>query len=311
MTNPFINITTLEILAFIIPFVIAILVDIFAHKSHKPISFKNAAVWSAIWMGCLGLFGIFIYHVRGVEAMSLYYTGALLEKGLAIDNLFAFYLIFKSFGLTTKENQHFQHSILYWGIFGAIFFRVIFLSIGAYIVNFSPYVLIFFAFLVLWTVWKMWTAQDEDEVDYTKHWSVNFLNKFTKANPSIESGKFFHKGITPLFSCLFCIEMCDLVFAGDSVPTILAVVSDPYLMITSSLWAAAGLRSLYFLLVAAQDKFWALDKAVMILLILVAAKLISNGLGYHLSNTISLIVVITVLVSGILYSLFVKEKHIA
>lgn len=305
---PFAGISLLEILAFLIPFVAAVFIDIKSHKPGQEITMKNAALWSLVWFLCATAFGAFIFMERGSEAASLYASGYILEKALAIDNLFAFYLIFKSFGLTLDHTQHFQHKILYWGILGAIFFRVIFLGAGAFIVNFSPFVLIAFALVVLWTVWKMWKSDDGDEeVDYTAHWSVNIVKRFSKVNPDISTGKFFSHGTTPLFLCLICIEVCDVIFAFDSMPVIIAVVRDPFLMITSSLWAAAGLRSLYFLLVAAQNKFWALDKAVMVLLVFVAFKLIGNGVGFHLANSISLTIVATILTFGVGVSLLVKE----
>ncbi len=306
-------VTLSEALAFIIPFVVAILIDLKSHKKGTIITMRDAAIWSLIWVVCAMCFAVYILQTRGLPSASLYFTGYVLEKALAIDNLFAFYLIFKSFGLTHGENQSHQHRILYWGILGAIVLRVIFLASGAFIVNASPVVLIFFALIVLWTVVKMWGAGgDDEEVDYTQHWSVRTVRKFVATNPSIESGKFFSRGVTPLFLCLICIEVCDVVFAFDSMPVIVAVVQDPYLMITSSLWAAAGLRSLYFLLVAAQNMFWALDKAVMILLVFVSGKLIGSGLepfgfGFHISNSISLAIVSTILVSGVLYSLLVKN----
>ena len=257
---------------------------------------------------CSFSFGGFIWWSRGFEAASLYTTGYVLEKALAVDNLFAFYLIFKSFGLATEANQHFQHRILYWGILGAILLRVFFLGIGSFVVNVSSYVLIAFAAVVLWTVWKMWqSSEDDEEVDYTNHWSVRLVRGFAKTTPSIESGKFFSHGVTPLFLCLVCIEVCDVVFAFDSMPVIIAVVRDPYLMITSSLWAAAGLRSLYFLLVAAQNLFWALDKAVMVLLIFVSFKLIGSAFGIHMPNAVSLSIVAIVLLTGVIWSLTVKE----
>lgn len=305
---PFANISGLEIFAFLIPFVLAVVIDIKSHKPGQEITMKNAALWSLVWFLCAVAFGGFVYAQRGADAAGLYASGYILEKALAIDNLFAFYLIFKSFGLTQDHTQHFQHKILYWGIIGAILFRVLFLGAGAFIVNFSPFVLIAFALIVLWTVWKMWKSDDGDEeVDYTNHWSVNLVKRFSKVNPDISSGKFFFHGATPLFLCLICIEVCDVIFAFDSMPVIIAVVRDPFLMITSSLWAAAGLRSLYFLLVAAQNKFWALDKAVMILLVFVAFKLIGGGLGFHLENWISLTIVATILSFGVGVSLLVKE----
>lgn len=317
-------ISILDVLAFLIPFIIAVSIDLISHKKGQKITMGNALSWSLVWVACSAVFSIYIWwsyndHPRaerfgdtvrmlaGPAAVSLYATGYVLEKALALDNLFAFYLIFKSFGLTKDQNQHFQHRILYWGILGAILLRVFFLGIGAFIANASPYVLIAFALIVLWTVWKMWKSGDDDgEVDYTKHWSVLAVRKFASTNSSISSGKFFANGVTPLFLCLVCIEVCDVVFAFDSMPVIVAVVRDPYLMITSSLWAAAGLRSLYFLLIAAQSKLWALDKAIMILLVFVALKLIGSALGHHISPMISVSIVVFILTAGVVWSLAVK-----
>jgi len=298
------NIHLNDILVFAIPFVLAIFIDLGMHRKGKAISMADAAMWSIIWFICAGFFGLYIFYHSGIAAASLYAQGYILEKALAVDNLFAFYLIFKSFGLTLPSNQHLQHRILYWGILGAIIFRIFFLGLGAFIVNLSPMVLIGFACVVLWTVKKMWSSSDDDEeVDYTQHWSVNFVKKFSRVNPSIEKHRFFDNGVTPLFLCLVCIEVCDVIFAFDSMPVIIAVVRDPYLMITSSLWAAAGLRSLYFLLVAAQQQFWALDKAVMILLVFISFKLIGSAFGFHLPHTISLSIVGIILASGIIWSL--------
>ncbi len=317
-------ISALDVFAFLIPFVVAVSIDLFTHKTGHKITMGNALKWSLVWVACAALFSIYIWwsynnnprmerfgdtirELNGKGAVSLYATGYILEKALALDNLFAFYLIFKSFGLTQDQNQHFQHRILYWGILGAILFRVFFLGIGAFIANASPYVLIAFALIVLWTVWKMWKSGDDDgEVDYTNHWSVLAVRKVAPTNSSIESGKFFSHGVTPLFLCLICIEVCDVVFAFDSMPVIVAVVRDPYLMITSSLWAAAGLRSLYFLLIAAQSKLWALDKAIMILLIFVSFKLIGSAFGFHLAPAMSVSIVFFILAAGVIWSLTVK-----
>jgi len=304
------RVTMLEIFAFLVPFVIAVAIDLGSHKKGEVITMRNAAMWSLVWVACSAAFASFIWWARGAEMASLFITGYVLEKALAVDNLFAFYLIFKSFGLTQTTNQHFQHKILYWGILGAILFRVLFLGAGAFIVNISPYVLVAFALVVLWTVWKMSQSADEDEeVDYTNHWSVLLVRKVAKVNPSIDTGKFFTHGVTPLFLCLICIEVCDVIFAFDSMPVIIAVVVDPYLMITASLWAAAGLRSLYFLLVAAQNLFWALDKAVMILLVFVSFKLIGSAFQYHIPNLISLSIVAFILTSGIIYSFTFKAPN--
>jgi len=306
----FSNITALEIFAFLIPFLIAVLIDLTSHKKGSAITRKAAVRWSLVWLGCSLLFGGFVWWVRGSNAASLFFTGYMLEKALAVDNLFAFFLIFESFGLTHVKNQHYQHQILYWGILGAIIFRIFFLGAGALIVNLSPYVVVAFALVVLWTVWKMWqNSEKEGEVDYTNHWSVLAVSKFSKTNPSLTSGRFFSDGVTPLFLCLVCIEVCDVIFAFDSMPVVVAVVRDPYLMITSSLWAAAGLRSLYFLLIAAKNEYWALEKAVMILLIFVSFKLIGSAFHYHLPNVVSLSIVALILGAGVAYSKLVKDPN--
>jgi tellurite resistance protein TerC len=302
--------TWLDVWVFLIPFILAVFIDLQSHRGSKePVSLRDATFWSLIWIACSIAFGCYIWFYKGVEAGSLFAMGYVLEKALAVDNLFAFYLIFKSFGLTHHNTQHHQHRILYWGILGAIGLRFLFLGIGALIVQVSPYILVVFALVVLWTVLKMWSSggDDDEEVDYTNHWSVRLVRGFSKTNPSIESGRFFSDGVTPLFLCLVCIEACDVVFAFDSMPVIVAVVQDPYLMITSSLWAAAGLRSLYFLLVAAQDLFWALDKAVMLLLVFISFKLIFSAFEIKLDHWVSLSVVVVILASGILYSLLVKN----
>lgn len=310
--EPFKTISLTDLLVFIIPFIVAVVIDLQSHRGSKePVSLRDATMWSLIWILCSIAFGGYIWYAKGPEAGSLFAMGYVLEKALAVDNLFAFYLIFKSFGLTLHDTQHHQHRILYWGILGAIALRFLFLGFGALIVNISPYVLVAFALVVLWTVMKMWTSggDDDDEVDYTNHWSVRLVRNFSKPNPSIESGRFFSDGVTPLFLCLVCIEACDVVFAFDSMPVIVAVVKDPYLMITSSLWAAAGLRSLYFLLVAAQSLFWALDKAVMLLLVFISFKLIFSGFGIHIPNWLSLGVVVVTLGSGILVSLLFNNPE--
>lgn len=323
--NAFRAISALDILAFLVPFILAVSIDLLTHKKGEKITMGNALKWSLIWVGCAALFSVYVWWsfennprqerfggalrlLDGSGAISLYATGYVLEKALALDNLFAFYLIFKSFGLTLEKNQHYQHRILYWGILGAIVFRVFFLGLGAFIANASPYVLILFAMIVLWTVWKMWQSSGHaEEIDYTNHWSVRMMRQVTSTNPSIESGRFFSHGVTPLFLCLFCIEICDVVFAFDSMPVIVAVVRDPYLMITSSLWATAGLRSLYFLLVAAQSRLWALDKAIMILLIFVSFKLIGSAFGYHLDPGVSVSIVAFILTAGVIMSMAVPD----
>ena len=293
---------------------------------------KDAFKWTGIWVAISVLFGLFTWAVMGAQSASLYATGYLLEKSLALDNLFAFMAIFSSFGLMSKEKEELQYKILHWGILGAIVFRAIFLGTGSFFAslpttNFfglSPIdinvVFIIFALIILYTVKEMWgdafgDEDEEEDVDYTKHWSVNFVKKFYPVEPSVDSGKFFvikpregsiHGTVmwaTPLFLCLICIEVCDILFAFDSMPVIVAVVQDPNIMITSSLMACAGLRALYFALIALKDKYCHLDKAVIALLLFVVLKLLMSSVGIHVDNVIGLIVIGFTVTAGIVASL--------
>jgi len=332
-----------EYLAFITIFLIAIFIDLGTHKKDKPVTLTNSAIWFGIWTAASLAFGAYIWMSRGVDDFSLYMTGWALEKTLALDNLFAFIVIFKAFGLMNPGMSHIQFRILYWGILGAIIFRVLFLGSGAFIAGLHPGTLLIFAALVAWSVVKLSQGSDDDSVDYANHWAGNFIKKIFPYEPSIASGKFFVKGaVTPLFLCLCVIEVADVMFAFDSMPVIIAVVQDPFLMITATLWAVAGLRAAYFMLLNAGDLFWALEKWIMRLLGFIALKLAYNGLagdwwtdasgqGYgpiqwlgqqtgidmianapsHFPNLVSLSIVVCFITAGIVESLMRKKPATA
>jgi tellurite resistance protein TerC len=283
-----------------------------AHKNDTVIPFNDAHKWFWIWVAASMGFAGYVWMSLGAESASLFVTGYLLEKSLALDNLFAFLPIMASFGLLVAERSGLQHRILYWGIIGAIIFRVIFLFAGAFIVNVADWMLVIFALFIFYTAYTMLGGDDEEEdIDYSKHWSVRWASKVFKVTPSIESGKFFDAGkATPLFLCLICIEVCDIMFSFDSMPVIIAVVRDPFLMITSSLLAVCGLRSMYFMIIALKDKFHLLDKAIIGLLVFIGFKLIGAGTGYyHIPNMVSLSIVGMAIVGGIVASVVFPSKE--
>lgn len=301
---------------------VSVAYDIIAHRNSHEVTMKSAGLWYGFWVSVAVGYGLFISSVGKLpfsETFSLYITGWALESTLALDNLFVMAMIFKSFGLMKKEHQPIQLKILYYGIVGMVLMRVLFLSFGALFVNLPSievfglhieWPMLIFAAIIAYAVVKMSGDDSDEDVDYTNHWSVKATSWVFPVNPIVANGKFFIAGaVTIPFLCMIVIEMVDFMFAFDSMPVIIAVVKDPFIMAASNLMACCGLRSLYFVLIAARSKLWALDTAVKYLLIFIALKLLLAGFGFHIPALISLAIVAAFIVGGILVSFYVKNPH--
>lgn len=295
-----------EILPFIAIIFGALWIDLKAHKEDEPISLKNASIWSAIWvMLSLGFAG-YIFYGHGSEKASLFLSGYFLEKSLSVDNLFVFMAIFASFSI----KDAFQHRILYFGIIGALVLRFIFIGFGTGLAMMSEWVLLGFGLMVLYSAYAMWrggNADDKDDVDYTHHWAVKWVSKIYPVYPKVENHNFFTvqngvKMVTPLLLCLVVIEISDVMFAFDSVPAIIAITGDPFLVYTSNIFAILGLRSMYFLLVAAKRYLCHLEKAVIGILVFIGAKMIAGFFHFHISANVSLLIVLASLTAGVVGS---------
>ena len=295
----------LEYSFFAVFVVIALLIDMLNHKEDKPVSVASAALWSAIWVGTGLAFALLVAWTHSGADASLFLTGYVLEKSLSVDNLFVIMAIFSSFAIADK----YQHRVLYYGILGAIVLRMVFVAAGSSILMVGgKYALAFFGVFVLWSAWKMWKDNDginEEIDDYTQHFSVKWTKKFFKVHPKLVGHDFFTKidgltYVTPLFLCLVCVEMADVMFAFDSVPAVIAVTQKPFLVYTSNIFAILGLRSLYFLLAAAKRYLCHLEKAVIAILVFIGAKMLIDVAGIvHITPQISLIVVMMMLCCGI------------
>ncbi|MBI4121221.1 MAG: TerC/Alx family metal homeostasis membrane protein [Parcubacteria group bacterium] len=307
-----------------------LLIDLYAHRGDKPITLANAAMWSVVWWGVSLLFAWHILETRGGDDAFLFMAGYLLEQSLAVDNLFVFMAIFASFGIALGL----QHRILYYGILGAIVLRFLFIGAGTSLLFLGEWVLIAFGVFVLWSAWKMWTGMgggDDEIEDYSDHWSVRGVKRFIPVWPRLVGHNFFTKQngmlyATPLLLCLVCIEFSDVMFAFDSVPAVIAVTQDPFLVYTSNIFAVLGLRSMYFLLAAAKKLLCHLEKAVIAILVFIGFKMLVplfdlasmpltgkpllGLIGFeHISAGVSLAVVGTLLVTGILASLVFPERE--
>lgn len=303
---------------FLVGVAVCLWVDLHAHKMDKPISAKNAALWSVFWVLLALGFAVYVGLTHGSDDASLFLAGYLLEKSLSVDNLFVIMAIFSSFAI----RDALQHRVLYYGIVGALVLRLVFVAAGASLISvFGAYALTAFGVFVLWSAWKMWQHMDKktDEIeDYTGHWSVRFTQKFFPIHNKLDGHNFFvhvQDGAklvwkaTPLFLCLMVVEVSDVMFAFDSVPAVIAITHDPFLVYTSNIFAILGLRSLYFLLAAAKRYLCHLEKAVILILVYIGLKMLLDVAGVvHVSPLVSLAVVIGLLAGGVLASLVRPRK---
>ncbi|NNL77927.1 MAG: TerC/Alx family metal homeostasis membrane protein [Desulfobacterales bacterium] len=296
--------------------ILFLVIDLKSHAEDKTISLTNAAIWSAIWIVVSLIFAGYVAYRWDTEKMYLFLAGYFLEKSLAVDNLFVFMAIFSSFSVADK----YQHRVLYYGILGALILRFIFIAAGTSLLWLGDWVLGVFGLFVLWTAWKMWQAMrqgGEEITDYTNHWSVRYTRRVMPIYPKLVGHNFFTReggslAVTPLFLCLVCIEVADVMFAFDSVPAIIAVTQIPFLVYTSNIFAILGLRSLYFLLAASKRVLVHLEKAVIGILAYIGIKMLLAVFGViHIPANVSLAVVLGGLVVGVVASLVFPGQSVA
>lgn len=304
--------------------VAALILDLLAHKQDEAISVKSAGLWSVFWIGLALVFTAYVWLSHGKDQGMLFLTGYFLEKSLSVDNLFVFIAIFGSFSIRPEL----QHRVLYYGILGAIVMRMLFVGLGSsFIAIFGAYALTAFGLFVLWTAWKMWQQSKQEKhaiEDYSNHWAVRLTRKIMPVHPQLEGHNFFIKQnnvfhATPLFLCLITIEIADVMFAFDSVPAIFAIFAglekpldigtQTFLVYTSNIFAILGLRSLYFLLVAASGFLCHLEKAVIAILTFIGCKMLLGVFtSVHVPAEANLAIVLGLLLAGILGSYFFPEK---
>ncbi|MEQ1818412.1 MAG: TerC family protein [Terricaulis sp.] len=290
---------------------------------------KSAMMWAG-FASLAMLFGLYVYYVYepdavfynspdnlNQQAVIQYFTGYLLETALAFDNIFVISLIFTYFAVP----REYQHRVLFWGILGAIVFRALFISAGAAVVNSWTWVLYFFAAFLIWTGWRM-LGSGEQHMNLEDNRILKFVRKHMKVTDRIETHNFFVRQTdpktnrlalfaTPLFLALIMVEAADIVFAVDSVPAIFAVTRDPFIVYTSNIFAILGLRSMYFMLAAAVERFAYLKYGLSLVLVLIGVKIIwnfglSKELGWlpYLEPHWALVGTLGLIGGAILYSLY-------
>ncbi|MDF7812346.1 TerC family protein [Hymenobacter sp. YC55] len=281
---------------------------VFNRKAHV-VKMREALGWSFFWIALSLVFNYFVYRNMGRQAGLEFLTGYLIEKSLSVDNLFVFLLIFSYF----RVPPQYQHKILFWGVLGALVLRAIFILVGAALLaKFSFLLYVLGAFLV-YTGIKMATNAGEPEIDPDSNPVVKFLSRHLPITSQLHEGKFFIRkdGLlfaTPLLVVLVMVETTDVVFAVDSIPAILAVSRDTFIVYTSNVFALLGLRALYFALEGLMRLFHYLHYGLSLILIFIGSKLLLSEV-YHMSMGLSLGVVGVILALSIVASLLFPKQE--
>ena len=284
---------------------LALALGVFNRKAHV-ISVKEAVVWSCVWITLALLFNLGIYLLFGAEHALEFTAGYLIEKALAVDNIFVFMIIFRAFAVPANE----QHRVLYWGVLGALVMRAIFIFAGgAFLQRFHWAMYVFGGLLVVTGVRLLFGKHEPEHPESNRllRWVTHVLpatqqyagDRFTV----VKDGKRY---ATPLLVALIAVEVSDLIFAVDSIPAIFAVTTDPFLVFTSNIFAIMGLRALYFLLAGVVDKFVYLKPALAIVLLFVGVKMLIVDL-YKLPIVASLCVIIGILAAAIVASMWKRS----
>lgn len=277
-------------------------IDLFAHRKAHVIGVREAAKWSAFWV-VLGIgFGVLIWWLYGAEFGAQYFSGYVIEKSLSVDNVFVWAVVFSYFGVPAK----YQHRVLFWGIFGALVMRAIFIFAGVALLERLSWLLFVFGGLLLFTAWRVWTHGDE-EIHPERNPVLRLLRRFVPITSVYDGQRLFTREngrllATPLFVALVMVEATDLVFAIDSVPAILAVSRDPFVVFSSNAMAILGLRALYFLLAGARHRLVYLNRGLGLILAYVGLKMLVSD-WYHINAFVSLGVILLILVLTIALSL--------
>ncbi|WP_276166774.1 TerC family protein [Zobellia alginiliquefaciens] len=290
------------------------------NKDEHVIKTKEAAIWTSIWVSVALAFSGVIYwlfaeglvenptNLTPNNAVLKYITGYLIELSLSIDNVFVIAVIFSSF----KIPALYQHRVLFWGILGAIVFRGLMILFGVALITKFEWIIYVFGVFLLWTAYKM-LKSDEENFDPKNSWIFRQIRKVYPITSNIHGHDFFvkKKGLnaaTPLFVALVVIELTDVLFALDSIPAILAITADPFIVFSSNILAILGLRSMYFLISRMLEKFRYINYSLVVILAFVGLKMLFSH-QVELPEWLSLAVISVALAAGIAASLLIPEKE--
>ena len=293
-----------------IAFIILLLVidlGVFHRKSHE-VKIKEALIWTGVWILLALIFNYGVYVFMGKEKAVEFLAGYLIEKSLSIDNLFVFIMLFTFFDVKPQ----YQHKVLFWGIIGALIMRAIFIFSGVILISKFHWIIYIFGAFLIFTGIKMLVQKDE-KISPDKNPLVRLFKKLFPVTETMHGDKFFVRinaktVATPLFVVLLVVEFTDLIFAVDSIPAILAISNDSFIIFTSNVFAILGLRALYFALAGITKLFHYLKYALSAILVFVGIKMLIVDL-YKIPVTYSLFAIVAMLLIAILFSYILPKKE--
>lgn len=286
-----------------------LLVDlmVFNRKPHE-ISIKESLAWTAVWIVMAIIFGIGLYIYVSPDTALDYFTGYLIEKSLSVDNIFVFLLIFTYFGVEPK----YQHKVLFWGILGALVFRFLFIFIGVALIEQFHWVIYIFGAFLIFTGIKLGLEKDK-EIRPEKNPILKLVRRFVPITKDYHGQNFFIKKrgryiATPMFVVLVVIETTDIVFALDSIPAIMAITRDTFIIYSANAFAILGLRALYFALSGVMRLFHYLHYGLAFILVYIGIKMMLEGV-YQIPTTVTLIIILSTLTISVLLSIFFPKEN--
>lgn len=289
--------------------VLALDLGVFNKRAHR-ITLKEALAWSGVWITIALIFNVFVYFQFEKTKALEFLTGYLIEYSLSIDNIFVFILIFSYFAV----KQKYQHKILFWGILGALIMRGIFIFAGVALINRFHWIVIIFGGFLVFSGIKMLLQKEEVVVEPEKNGLVRLFRRFIPVSDTLHGNNLFIKQnkklvATPLFIVLLVIESTDLIFAVDSIPAVLAISKDPFIVYTSNIFAILGLRSLYFAVSGIMGLFRFLKVGLAIVLAFVGLKMLASYFHFEIPILLSLAIIVLILLASIVASVIIKKKE--
>jgi tellurite resistance protein TerC len=293
------------------------------HKKNETISTKESLAWTSVWILVAFIFGGVIYWIYDANMWNMnplgkdpsqtvldYYTGYIVEESLSLDNIFVIAMIFQFFKIEPK----YQHRILFWGIIGAVVFRLTMILLGATFIEHFKGATYVFGLILLYSAFKMIKQSDDENEDFTKSVGVRLLSRIYPIDWTSNNGTYFVKKngklmATSLLAALVVVEFSDILFAVDSIPAIFSITSDPFIVFSSNIFAIMGLRNLFFFLSNMLDKFQYMKYSLVVVLMFVAIKMLIVDL-YHIDAVVSLIVILSALSGGVLISILKTQKSV-
>ncbi len=284
--------------------VVMLAIDLYRHRDdHEPTP-REAAIESSIWVSIGLAFSAVVFFGfgdLGGAAFGEYISGYLIEKSLSVDNVFVWSILFSTMSIPLK----YQHRVLFWGIFGALALRLVFILVGSELIERFAWILVFFGLFLIWSGVKL-VRHREDEGENTSTMGLGLLKRVMPVSDELDGHNFFtmKNGVrtaTPLFAALVVVELTDVVFAFDSVPAVLAVSNEPFIVFASNAFALLGLRAMYFLLANARERFHYLNHALGGILVFVGIKMVLS-IWFHLNTFLSLGIILGMLVLAVIFS---------